>query len=432
MTGPAADRGVPDGTPPEVRVGIVTALPIECAAVRLLVDDLREQPAPDDPHHYRSGWMPSTEPDRPHRVVIALQTDDGTRNAAASCAHLARSFPGLTTFVMCGIAGGFPAPEQPQRHVRLGDIVVATKGIVDYDHVRTVDGVDTLRRPVEGLSKALLRADHELEMQQLDGREPWRAPLAEAVGRAELFGRPGEETDLLFVAGGRAAHPDRRRSGHPRGWPRVHRGAVGSADRLLRDAARRDELADRYGIRAVEMEGSGIAVGADLHDRRWFMVRGIADYCDNRTKNDVWHPYAALAAAAYVRALLAQCHPFGVTPVRTAGPAATVTPDPRQRPAPALGPADGLAAIVDALLGLRPMRDDFQRRAILDELPDHIRTAVPASATGRLHVIGLVRTCEDFPGGADALLTALRLALGAASPEYLRVERVIRDNWSGR
>jgi nucleoside phosphorylase len=425
MVGPAGVRTGEGATTAEISIGIVTALPIECAAVRLVVDELSQQAAPGDPHHYRSGWLPSSEPGRPHRVVVALQTDDGTRNAAAICAHMARSFPGMGTFIMCGIAGGFPAPGDPQRHVRLGDVVVATKGIVDYDHVRTVDGVDTLRRPVEGLSKALLRADHELEMLQLDGEEPWRAPLARAIAHAQRFRRPGAQTDRLVTADGPVEHPDRRASGHPLGWPRVHRAAVGSADRLLRDAARRDALASRYNIRAVEMEGSGIAVGADLDDRRWFMVRGVADYCDDRTKNDAWHPYAAVAAAAYVRALLARTHPARE---RGSDPAPVASREPARR----TEAADRFGDIVDAVLSLRQMRDDYQRRTILDELPRHIRGAVPDSVAGRLHVIGLVRTCEGFPGGADSLVGALRLALGADSPEFQRVEAVIRANWSGR
>ena len=358
----------------------------------MLVEDLVDRPARGDPNHYRSGWLPSNDPERPHHLVVALQTEDGTRHAAAICTDMARSFPGLRAFVMCGIAGGIPAPDEPQRHVRLGDIVVATEGIVDYDHVRTVDGVDRLRRPVEGLSTDLLRADHELEMKQLSGAEPWRIPLSEALERAEGFRRP---------------------PGHRNGWPRVHRGAVGSADRLLRDPARRDMLATQHRIRAVEMEGSGIAVGSGVHERHWFMVRGIADHCDDR-KSDEWHRYAALAAAAYVRALLAECQPLG------------------QGTLASREPVHGLQAIVDALLSVRPMRDDYQRRAILAELPAHIRAVVPDSVTGRLHVVALVRTCEEFPDGEDSLVDALRLTIGSSSAEFQRVEAIIRSNWSGR
>ena len=43
-----------------------------------------------------------------------------------------------------------------------------------------------------------------------------------------------------------------------------------------------------------------------------FFLRGICDYCD-ANKNDLWQPYAALAAAAYVRALL-ESMPGDATP----------------------------------------------------------------------------------------------------------------------
>ncbi|GAA3731535.1 hypothetical protein GCM10022225_11760 [Plantactinospora mayteni] len=400
------------GASSDVEVGIVTALPVECVALRMMVDELAELRVPGDPNHYRAGVLPSRDPERPHRVVTAVQAEDGTRNAAAICADMARSFPGLGTFVMCGIAGGVPALHQPDRDVRLGDIVVATKGVVDYDHVWTVDGSDTLRRSVQQPSKALIRADRELEMRELTGELPWAALLGTAQGRTAGFRRPAEETDPLRPQESVESRPDIRPE-WPVGSPRVHRGAVGSADRLLRDAARRDALAGRHRIRAVEMEGSGVAVAADLHERQWFMVRGVADYCDNRTKNDVWHPYAALAAAAYVRALLAEAAPFGPDDRRPAGPA-----------------ANGLQTVVDALLSVPAMRDDYQRRAVIALLPEHIRTAVPDSVLGRLHVVGLVRTCEHYPGGREALLDALRLTFGADDPEYRRINGIVERHWS--
>src|SRR5262249_4475507 len=187
-----------------------------------------------------SGWVPSRDPDRPHRVVVATQVQDGTRNAAAICTNMARSFPSLRCIVMSGIAAGVPAPRAPERHVRLGDIVSATGGVVDYDHVRPVDGTDRGGRRREGLSKALLRADRGVETNELAGNRPW----------------------LELIDGTRRpVPPDFARPPGATGWPRVHRGAIGSADRLLRDARKRDEIAARYGGRAVEMEGSGIAVG---------------------------------------------------------------------------------------------------------------------------------------------------------------------------
>jgi hypothetical protein len=72
---------------------------------------------------------------------------------------------------------------------------------------------------------------------------------------------------------------------------------------LLKDPVWRDRLRDAHGVKAVEMEASGIADATWVHGVGYLVVRGICDYCD-KNKNDDWHMYAAVVAAAYVRALL--------------------------------------------------------------------------------------------------------------------------------
>src|SRR5262249_11896587 len=64
-----------------------------------------------------------------------------------------------------------------------------------------------------------------------------------------------------------------------------------------------DALRDRYGVKAIEMEGSGVADAAWTRSIEYFVVRGISDYCDSN-KNDDWQNYAAVAAASYTRLLL--------------------------------------------------------------------------------------------------------------------------------
>jgi len=156
--------------------------------------------------------------------------------------------------------------------IRLGDVVSATDGIVGYDHVRSYPGGPARRRrDVEGF----LRADRELATQGLFGRNSWTDALLDR-SLPDQFRRPSANAD------------PRARRGIARGTPHVHRGRIGSAERVVRDRAVRDRIAADYGLMAVEMEGSGVAVGSDLHGMHWYIVRGVA----------------ALAAAAYVRALL--------------------------------------------------------------------------------------------------------------------------------
>jgi len=96
---------------------------------------------------------------------------------------------------------------------------------------------------------------------------------------------------------------------HPRdprrreGVPRVFLGPVASANELLRNPVKRDALRDRFGVKAVEMEGSGIADATWNHSIGYLVVRGTCDYCDSH-KNDDWREYAAAVAAGYTKALI--------------------------------------------------------------------------------------------------------------------------------
>ena len=62
-------------------------------------------------------------------------------------------------------------------------------------------------------------------------------------------------------------------------------------------------LRDKFNVRAVEMEGSGIADATWSEERGYLVVRGTCDYC-NPDKGDAWQHYAAIIAAAYTRAVI--------------------------------------------------------------------------------------------------------------------------------
>ena len=85
--------------------------------------------------------------------------------------------------------------------------------------------------------------------------------------------------------------------------PRVFLGPIASSNTLLKNEGKRDMLAEQHGVRAVEMEGSGVADATWTQESGYLVVRGIVDYCDSN-KGDHWHKYSAVAAAAYVRAVI--------------------------------------------------------------------------------------------------------------------------------
>jgi len=294
-------------------IGLVTALPEEFAAVASLVDEVEEWHVAGDPAGYVCGTIPSALPGRPHPVVLTLLTETGANWAATAVANMLRSFESVDQVLMVGIAAGVPAPGDPHRHVRLGDIVVATWGIVDYDHVVDRPGGVTLRQGFPQPSALLAQRVKGLAAGELQGRRPWEDDLAVLLDRLPAFARPDPTSDRLYARDTATArplrHPDPQASGHRDGMPKVHEGLIGSANRSLRNAARRDELAREFDLRAIEMEGSGIGSSAFAGGRDWLVVRGISDYGDQRLGR-LWRPYASAVAAAYTRALLRRCPPI--------------------------------------------------------------------------------------------------------------------------
>jgi hypothetical protein len=77
------------------------------------------------------------------------------------------------------------------------------------------------------------------------------------------------------------------------------------------------------------------------------------------------------------------------------------------------------------------MSEEPNRRALIRQLPGYIRDAIPENTNPRLHVVNVVQTCAPFPDGQDALVNGLGLTIGVDSPEFRRVESIIRKHWSG-
>jgi nucleoside phosphorylase len=290
-----------------VKILIVTALPLEAAAVRATFDQERKVSIMDDPHIYLLGtYHLNGDPSARRDVLLVTQSDMGKVNAAIVAANAMRSFAHIEHIIMVGIAGGCPNPDKPDEHVRLGDIVVSNDaGIIEYDDVKATPQGTEFRGAPQRPSYAMLQGVRSLETEGLLNRRPWEAHITSALAKLTPgagYSRPVEDTDVFHDHNGNVVrHPtDPRRQ---LDCSKIHAGGVATADTLQKNPLARDELRDRFRVRAIEMEGSGIQGAAWAKQKDVIVVRGICDYCD-AFKNDMWQPYAALAAAGYARALV--------------------------------------------------------------------------------------------------------------------------------
>jgi nucleoside phosphorylase len=232
----------------------------------------------------------------------------GTNSAAVAATALLADYPTVEDILLVGIAGGVPnlrAAKERHRgvtdHVRKGDIVVSEQ-VVQYDLVKMEEDRTENRSKGVAPSARLLNALNQLEQGIERGQRPWETIIDE-VSKRSNWRRP--RTDLLFDF----AEKPKKRIQHPKtlrtGFPQVHRGPIGSANILLKSHSLRDALRDKFNIRAVEMEASGVADAAWNFAVGYITIRGVCDYCD-ASKDDAWQRYAALVAAAFARSLIAR------------------------------------------------------------------------------------------------------------------------------
>lgn len=281
---------------------ILTALPEELAALNAVCDERKPLPAPTgDRNIYQQGLFRSADGIE-RRVAIASLSMMGKASAATAVTNALRSFNDVGMVVMCGIAGGCPNPDDPETHVRLGDIVVST-GIFEHDHVKQLEDSVEHRSHPQPAGHRPLQALRQLQADLAMSQRPWEGHLARGetrlAGGEWPFARPAPELDELYCEGQLVEHPPRARPEAPR----VHAGIVATGDTLLKDPKRRDQLRDAYKVRAIEMEGSAVQSAGWAQGREAMVVRGVSDYCDTH-KNDLWRYHAALAAAAFARSLV--------------------------------------------------------------------------------------------------------------------------------
>ncbi|KAF4546031.1 Nacht and WD domain protein [Lasiodiplodia theobromae] len=252
-----------------------------------------------------------------HNVIIATLPagqEYGTGSAAALADRVKTFFPNLWFGLLVGIAAGLPKLSgDPIRDVRLGDVLVAlptpnTAGLIPYDLGKeTENGFELLRAGhVLAVTEPVVRsAIGSIQVRAPNDAERF-LPYYERIKNEEhatgTFNDPGQENDAFYEYDSDGEeHEVKREPRPPSRRTRVWYGSIGSGDKLVKSACKRDVLKAllKDEVIGLEMEAAGtmnrIPVG---------VIRGVSDYADAH-KNHIWQPYAAAMAAAYAKAVLA-------------------------------------------------------------------------------------------------------------------------------
>ena len=288
----------------EPTIGIITALEKEYVAVQAVFEDGRDEKKPGAGAGRRY-WLTDIGDSEGNPQTVAVTLADMGNNAATFRAtNMLSHYPSIRSIIMCGIAGGVPHPTKGEDHVRLGDIVISNKkGIVQYDFDKESQQFTEIRAMPVAASAELVEAARYLRVNEMSGHRPWEDVIIKALQKLQ-WQRPPQETDLLYSSvqpDELICHPED--SERRENQPRIFLSAIGSANKLLKNPQKRDLLREQFGVKAIEMEGSGVADATWNYGKGYVVVRGICDYCDEH-KSDTWQQYAAITAAAYVRTLL--------------------------------------------------------------------------------------------------------------------------------
>ena len=281
----------------DIKIGIITALPKECAAIKIMLENVKEYffEGKGAGHRFFVGEIKSANGGI-HKVALG-QCGMGNNKASIRAMSMQSHFPNIESIIMVGIAGGIPTPNDIEKHVRLGDIVVS-KGVVQYDFIKETNENILCRSEPAIPSAKLLEALDAINVKEYEDIYEWKTYIDKYA--VKKFKKPTTEDILHDEKGQIIIHPkDEMRDG----YPKVFYGKIASANTLLKSYVTRQNLKEKFGAYAVEMEASGIADATWDMGTGYIVIRGICDYCDEY-KNDDWQEYAAITAASYARNLI--------------------------------------------------------------------------------------------------------------------------------
>lgn len=299
-------------------VAWIAPLEIEARAALHMLDHQHDGRFPlsrGDDYVFRAGDMCG------HNVIIATLPagqEYGSGSAAALASQVKKFFPNLWFGLLVGVAAGLPnLSRNPPTDIRLGDILVGldqgeSAGLIAYDLGKETGDLQLLRggRVLATTETVVRSAIGSIKLDQPDDAKRILQYYESIKHKAHANGTfidPGQGRDQLYHFGDDGSRSviereERREDQRTRVWY----GSIGSGEKLLKNAQKRNELRDMYDLIGLEMEAAGtmnrIAVG---------VIRGVCDYGD-QMKNKEWQPYASAMAASYAKAVLHEIPPKSI------------------------------------------------------------------------------------------------------------------------
>ncbi|KAK5625857.1 hypothetical protein RRF57_001573 [Xylaria bambusicola] len=326
----------------DITVAVICALPLEANAVLAVFNNHWDIQSfgnlETDKNAYSLGRIGC------HNVVLVHMPGMGRAAAATVAASCRTSFPSIRVALIVGICGAIPF-HNLSTEILLGDVIISDRLVV-YDFgrqfpdkfVRKDDMHDSARKPPEEIQNFLSKMKVPMHHNRLqDSTGSYLKTLVES----KLAPYPGAKEDRLFQPSYRHQHQKasecfqcastepfngvvcdtaRTSTCNPLGcdptrlvvrrrhsqiinnfntWlPLIHFGAYASGDTVMKSGEHRDQIAEREQVIAFEMEGAGV----------WeilpcVIIKGVCDYADSH-KNKQWQNYAAVTAAACLKAFL--------------------------------------------------------------------------------------------------------------------------------
>jgi len=277
-----------------------------------------------------------------HRIVCTKLPSVGhTREAMTAAGNtttrLLGTFQKVDFVFLVGVGGGVPHYTDYSKHVRLGDVVASHPSnpngptyIFCENPVSNADGTykfETKDYYPRDCGLQIIVSKLKAESEREGGSIPWKGYLAEATEILQAdtsetdFSQPSLDSDKLYMPIGQqdiieVAHPsplpgsDVPTTHRETGCPVLHLSPVASGRAVSRDDRLRQMFSSKCGALVFDSEFDAVLDSVLGNCRDSFLcLRGVADYRGDGSRRSGWQPYAALAAASVMKAVICAMEP---------------------------------------------------------------------------------------------------------------------------